>query len=333
MRTVSTVSAYASGREWAAFVGPTSRPQRASRVCTLISVAQPLLSDQVVHRVGRAAWGRGRRAGRRTTADRSASARRRRPPALAGRRPTGRSDWARPSPVGSCCRARRLGRRSGRLRARLSSSAVTCTVRDQEPAALQLLGHVGADGRGDQHLLGGAAPRAASRSRRVLSSSANTSSSTSTGSTPSARSRWKLPSLQGQRQRPGLAVAGVPLGRQQAEAQHACRRGAARPGRRRAGSPRPGARSSPRPAARPAPPGSALSRSSVPGHRGLVLGRRVVVGRGDVGVGLAHVRAPGRSGCAAERPAARRRPRPGGRPRRPGCRPASAPADRRGTAR
>ena len=44
VRTVRIVSAYDSGQEWAAFVGPTRAGQRASRARTLRSVLQPFVS-------------------------------------------------------------------------------------------------------------------------------------------------------------------------------------------------------------------------------------------------------------------------------------------------
>ena len=125
---------------------------------------------------------------------------------------------------------------------------------------------------------------AASRSRRPVSSSANTSSRISTGSSPrSCRSSWYAASFSPSANDQTLAVAGVALGRQLARARARGRRGAGRPGTRRA-----------RPPGRAPPPGwpGARSRSSCDlGHlaRGDAgrhrLAQRAAVG--DPRVGLA----------------------------------------------
>ena len=74
------------------------------------------------------------------------------------------------------------------------------------------------------------ATSSASRSRRPVSSSAKTSSRIRIGSSPSVAQQLVRRQPQRERERPGLAVAGVALGRQLAEGQARGRRGAGRPG-------------------------------------------------------------------------------------------------------
>ena len=246
VRTVSTVSAYASGRECSALTGPTSGAQRASSVCTLISVAQPLARPGDRRR-RTAAWGRGRRDGRRRPAGRCCAGRAY--AAGAGsRRPTGR-------PCGPD--RDRSGRAGVGLRRRGSSGSrapVCCWARGGGPGVVPLTGLSGLSHAGDDLAVGHLKRRPCSCS----GTSAPTAAVTSTCSAALTPRGQPLPpggvelgehvvqdqhrldavgaeqaeaaQLQGQRERPGLAVAGVPPGRQRPEARRG-RRGAARPGR------------------------------------------------------------------------------------------------------
>ena len=156
------------------------------------------------------------------------------------------------------------------------------------------------------------ATRSASCARRSVSSSAKTSSRIRIGSSPSAAEQVVRRQPERQRERPGLAVAGVALHRQprlapsaapgRGPARAAGRRGAGRPARCR-GRARPCGAGRAR---RGSPLGRAPSRSS--GHRRLVLDLGVVarrpaghglVGLADVGPQVVDQRQPGREQLGA----------------------------------
>ena len=122
-------------------------------------------------------------------------------------------------------------------RSRLVSDMLHLAQGHPEGAAGQRRGHVLRHRRGDQHLLA-VGDQLGQPVAPPVSSSANTSSRISTGSSPpSCRSSSYAASRSAERERPGLAVAGVALGRQRAERSAPGRRGAGRRGTPRARAP------------------------------------------------------------------------------------------------
>ena len=199
-----------------------------------------------------------------------------------------------------------------------SSSADTGDLpsRHVVPPARQLLGHILPHRRRDQDLFG-TGDQARQPAPPLLSSSAKTSSSTSTGSPPSLHSRSYAASRRASAIRPGLAVARVPLRRELARASRTrssrCGPTSDTPRRAPASRRSHAGRRPPRAASRgrrgPRRPELAATTAVVdPGHRSWV---------GDTSA-----YAFATSGCEAStsrragRPAARRRAGRGGRPRR-----------------
>ena len=208
VRTVRIVSAYDSGRQWAALLGPTRAGQRASRVDA--EVGRPALGvDQP--RPGAEPSGLGSRSsgcapetcGSTVRAAACAAG-------VGGAAPTERR-WSGPAPARSdrAARPRRIRGSPAAIVGSAGAGSGGCAGRGRRSSGSLIGGDLA--GRDPVAAPGTArgtsAPTAAvtstcsapltppaSRSRRVLSSSANTSSSTSTGSTPSARSSWNAPS-------------------------------------------------------------------------------------------------------------------------------------------